>query len=355
MKNKNDKILIITFFFILFAFFVVIAVSDGGNRSERENRYLERRPSVSVETLLDGSYFRSLSAFCADNVPLRGTLVNIKALCEYGTMKLENNKIIIGRSRTLIERAELDLERLAEARGNVESLKHYLNTRGITLYSFVLPLSEDGKSDMQPIPYGRRDYSIISEYLIETDADMYYKSDHHLNYSGSLYVYREIAIALGIPIREFPSTVLSESFLGRSYYSSGLPAFSSEMIVSRENDFRVTTQADGNSSFCGFIDYSKLESTDKYSAFFGGNHAQCYAYSDPEKETVIVIKDSYALSVLTFLLDDYNILMLDPRYAKRELPYYLDSFNVKKVIILCSADTFSSNQLRRYITPKIIS
>ena len=78
----------------------------------------------------------------------------------------------------------------------------------------------------------------------------------------------------------------------------------------------LTVEADGRE--IGLYDPAALVTKNKYNYFQGGNHGTVtvtnpHAASD---KTLLLLKDSFANSLLPFLAKDYHkIVMLDERYA----------------------------------------
>ena len=69
-----------------------IALPDRA-RSETENRTLAQRPSLSRETLLNGSFTADMETYFADQFPLRDGWVSLKAEATKLSGKLENNGV----------------------------------------------------------------------------------------------------------------------------------------------------------------------------------------------------------------------------------------------------------------------
>ena len=350
MKNINDRILVYSFFAFIYLFSALLLLSPGGKISERDNRVLTKRPEISISSIASGDFMKQTANFASDNIPLREQMISAKAISEIMMLKFENNKIIFGKDGYLVEKPEYHISEIEKSMFQTDLLKERLHSKDIKMHAFILPFSGDGKSSMLPIRQYTNDYSVLGDYYVSARHCMYYKTDHHLNFTGSETLYGIIADALCIDKRDFDRFLLTDSFLGRSYYTSGIPKKKNEIILSPINDYEISTYIDNEFAYNGFIDYSKLSTQDKYSAFFGGNHAQCYVYNPKNERTLIVIKDSYALSICPFLIKDYNILMLDMRYTKRELSYYIDNYDCSDLIILCGSDSFSSTAYRRFIT-----
>ncbi len=346
MKNNNDKIIVTVFFIIIFSFLLLMLASRGGIFSKRENKMTAKRPEFTSDSLFDGEYFQQLDSFYTDNVPFKDTLAQIKAACEVCMLKLENNGIIV--LDRLVERQELSDTEFEKSAEVLEKFKASAAEGGITLDSFIIPASSEVKGE------GLFLFNDKSQkHGLSLTPQMYYRTDHHLNNDGAYEVYCQIASALSSPVRDKGDFVISENFLGRSYYTSAIPYYPSEMIVTRENDLSVNTYIDGEFAFNGFIDGKYIGTADEYSAFFGSNHAECYAEKEKNRETLLIIKDSYALSVCPYLLDDFNIAMVDARYAKRDIGYYIDKYDCDRIILLCGREHFESPALRTLLSGEI--
>ena len=81
-----------------------IALPDRA-RSETENRTLAQRPSLSRETLLNGSFTAGMETYFADQFPLRDDWTGLKARCELLLGKREFNGVYLC-GDTLIAKVE---------------------------------------------------------------------------------------------------------------------------------------------------------------------------------------------------------------------------------------------------------
>lgn len=91
-----------------------------------------------------------------------------------------------------------------------------------------------------------------------------------------------------------------------------------------------------------FYDTEQLKTRDKYALFFGGNPAQVKISTPTEtNHTLLVLKDSYANSLVSFLAPHYRkIIMVDPRYYYGDLEELIQVENVQEVLYLYNANTF---------------
>ena len=63
--------------------------------SQEENRQLQSFPTLSLKKLTSNEIAEDISAFYADQFPLRNTFVGIKAVTEMVLLKQENNGIMV--------------------------------------------------------------------------------------------------------------------------------------------------------------------------------------------------------------------------------------------------------------------
>ena len=94
-----------------------------------------------------------------------------------------------------------------------------------------------------------------------------------------------------------------------------------------------------------FYETSQLETRDKYAMFFNGNHGKV-VISTPveENRTLLVIKDSYANSLVPFLAPYYRkIVLVDPRYFYDDLEELIQVEDIQEVLYLYNANTFYSD------------
>jgi hypothetical protein len=87
---------------------------------------------------------------------------------------------------------------------------------------------------------------------------------------------------------------------------------------------------------------SNVTKKDKYTVFFNGNHPLIkISTNGSPNNKLLVIKDSYANSLIPFLTQNYDeIYVVDPRYYSDNLKALIDSNNIKNILILYNVNTF---------------
>lgn len=312
--QRNDKILIAlcaSFVLIIGALIFILPQKDF---SEGENRYLTRLEAPSAQSLFSGEYTKKLSAFYSDQFPLRSYATALYSVSEKTLGKREINGVIQYQNHLVARSKEIKVP----------------NT---PIKSFWI----DSK------------YSLFKE---NPDAlSLYYRTDHHRTAKGAYNIYVEICEDLKItpyPEEYFSKQKVCSDFYGTAFQRSCLPkgAVMPDTIelwrYSGDNEVKITVH-DTSKSFEGFYRFEKLEAVDKYAVLLGGNYAHASVYSDAEKPSLLIIKDSFANAVIPFLSLHFNIDLVDPRYATQ--PQIKKVFNEKsyseKIIIAC-AESFKS-------------
>lgn len=361
MKRATDILFLILVCALIFGIGGAIFILPANTFSQRENRPLAQFPTLSLPSLLDGSFFHSLSLFYTDQLPLRDRLGELYSISELTLGKRESNRVLL-RSGTLITRTEGSSEIY---KSNLDAISSFLENREDALffcppetaevYSHILSNSERGLlNEIPPQPN-----ELSEEYLRivrQIGADrLYYRTDHHWTTDGAYEAYRLLCGALGEDAYEkehFDVSVASESFLGSTYRRSSFP--SSMIPPDRINLYRyagddsfTVTDRQKELSTRGFYQPEELGTSDEYRVFLGGNcaHASVTLDGATNRKRMLLVKDSFANSLIPFLALHYDIEMVDPRYADPSLIQKLfenQSFDV--TLILVSKSTLRTDR-----------
>lgn len=107
----------------------------------------------------------------------------------------------------------------------------------------------------------------------------------------------------------------------------------------------VVNYVDEQKKTASFYDTRNLDTRDKYAMFFNGNHGKVIISTPVEENrTLLVIKDSYANSLVPFLAPYYRkIVMVDPRYFYDDLEELIQVEEIQEVLYLYNANTFYSD------------
>ena len=190
-----------------------------------------------------------------------------------------------------------------------------------------------------------------SEY--QAGNQMYYRTDHHWTAYGAYTAYRALAGELGYTPHEKTDYTVTEhpDFYGTTYSSSGFWLTQPDTIEVRDNptnDNSVKTAiTDGETTEQADMFYpAHLEEDDKYPIYLDGNHPYT-VITNPKADSdkkLLVVKDSFAHSLVPFLADHYSeIIMVDLRYYRFPVSELIESEGIDQVLVLYSIDNLATD------------
>jgi len=257
----------------------------------------------------------------------------------------------------------------ASERGKGVSVVTALAGRSIDVLESKLPALFDPKSNQVILStladsMGDEPYiDLLAPLKEKADAgeDVYYRTDHHWTTLGAYYAYQVIAPSLGVdayPLDSFKAENASEEFFGTTWSAAGMKWIkpeplqffryegdelftTEEMVKNKEFNLEENTDSvpylvvkDGG-KLPSLYDTSFLQKKDKYSAFLGGNKALVrVTWNDTPRETLLIVKDSYAHSLAPFLARHFDLLLVDLRYFDGSVSELIEQEGVKKVLFL---------------------
>ena len=363
-KNVNNTVfLVILAAIVLFFSFSYIFVK-AKSFSEDENRMLQTSPRFTFEKLMDGTYTRQLHDYFSDQINLRTLMIELKASVELLMGKNENNGVLLGRDGYLIETdlyTDAQLSYLESNLKRIELLSTALQESGVSSTSALIPRKVDVFKDMLP-PYYSPDrnelaWDLVGDIHVSLTNDLafdgaFYRTDHHWTDEGAYAAYCALSKHLGYSpmLRDtFHPTVLSNEFFGTTYSTSGFFFVGADTISAPAVDKgRYKTEiVDIEYTFDGVYDTDYLAKKDKYSVFLSGNnaHVKIYDTADTGKETLLIIKDSFSHSLAPYLLEHYDLELIDPRYFTGSIEEYIDDNDIDRVLFLFGIDTLASANL----------
>lgn len=364
MKRKIDFITVTACSLVIILLAVMFFVIPDKELSEKENRALQEMPTFSVGNLLSGDYTADLAEYISDQFPARDTFVAAKAYSELLLGKRENNGIIYGKNNTLIAKTEAG-DRLDD---NLSAVKEFENATGTPVYLGILPSTADVFAENLPGSYNTEsNQKIWQQFFSQTESlnltainlydplcekNNYYRTDHHYTTLGAYQTYELLSGALGFEAKSidfFKRDTVSKNFCGTSMRTSAFYlALKDEITLFRydgDNDYTVT--ADGED--ISLYDMSKLNTTDQYAVFLGGNHARVDISSGENKPKLLIIRDSFADSLAPFLALHYDLTLIDLRYYNDNVQQLTLDENFDCVLILQSITEFSTAKNISYL------
>lgn len=361
MKKVSNFLLVVTVCGLLAGMGAATLILPPSIFSQRENRRLAKFPSPSVSSLLDGGFFCGISDYYSDQLPFRDSLGSLHAISEIALGKRESNGVLL-RGNTLISRAEGDaeiykynLDAINTLLSRQERSLFFCPPESVEVYSHLLDGSEQGLLEAIPPQPNKLSEEYLTLVRSKGAYGFYYRTDHHWTTAGAFEAYKLLCGALGDePYSQelFTISSVSESFLGSAYRRSSFPSSlisPDHIILYRYNgDQEFTVKNTGSmTAQQGFYDLEEIGTNDEYRVFLGGNcaHVSITRGEEEGRRRLLLIKDSFANSLIPFLALHYDVEMIDPRYADPSLAKKLcENENFDIILILCSKATLLSER-----------
>ncbi len=338
----KKNIFTIIFSLAVFAMFAGYLFGDEGEFSVTENRYLAKRPSVTLPSLLDGSFMKSFELYTEEQLPLRDGLIRLKALCAELAFKNENNGIAKGKEGHLFEKLVNTDRQLMK---NSAAIENFAKQTDRDIYVCIVPNSYEIQKDYTPAGFpgiSQREqikglYEKLSAYgnvhtvdlydkLIENaDKYIYYRTDHHWTTDGAYLGYRRLCEEMGLtPVDKDSERLKDKRRETEGFYGTYQSKYRGMIGVKPDTltyyDIDVDHYEAGGREYDSLYDTDKLDIYDKYAMFMHGNEGLSVVEAAEDevkgrKDELIIFKDSYANCMIPFLTYEYDrITVIDLRY-----------------------------------------
>lgn len=353
-ESVGNKILLFGTAGILLCGSIGLCAFPAPRLSATENRYLAAFPTFSAKALANGAYTAALDTYATERVPFRGICRHAYAAFELALGRNESHGVILCRDGSLCRRFEVN-EQVYER--NLAALPRLQKSlAGLPFTVAAVPRRIDVQSKLLPAHYDTAREQNIWEKLpagVVTFSDatkdtQWYRTDHHWTTEGAYFAYVRLSRHLGYTpyaANDFTPTTVSQSFLGTSAAAAGFLGITPDTVqlwrYDGDESYRVLR--DGKpAEFAGLYDTDKVNGSDQYSLFLGGNCGilQIDLGEKDARPTLLVIKDSFANSLLPFLARHYRIRAVDPRYCADKL--HSLAAGVDAALLLCGIQSLAS-------------
>ena len=368
-------------------FLVANAVSPDRTFSEVENRNLEQLPAVDFGTpeklfrdgnFFNGQFMRDFETYTTDQFIGRDAWVDLKARTERALGKKENNNVYFADNDTLITRFDQPAaDRVTE---NLNYVNKFVENVDIPVVFSLIPTQAciwadrlpegapnasqtDLMTQAQGAVTGATWADVYTPLMEHKDEDIFYRTDHHWTSLGAYYGYTGLASALGytpVPLSDYTPTVRSTEFYGTVFSSSGVRWVKPDTITTYVPDDGITVVSHTYDSSGNPVEEQRalyvesfLSVKDKYSMFLGGNQSLGVVTNtnNPDGPKLLIIRDSYADSLVPFLTAHYSeIHLIDPRYYHLSVKDYVEQNGIDQALVLYSVPNFVTDGNLFWIT-----
>ncbi len=375
-KNENTSaprkgkmifsILILVFCLLIFGGGLSFVITEDKDFSESENRTLSSLPEISIYSVKDGSFMKAFETYLTDQFVFRDEAIRLKTLADRMMGKTKTGGVYIGKDGYLFSvPTSFDEKKMEDITGKISS---FADSNSGSRVSFMLsPNSSYIYKEKLPARLSLEDQSFriedIENYTIservgfidltevfnakKEEIQLFYKTDHH-------WTTRAANIAFGELMKSwnkaddsvnFNFFTVADGFQGTLSSKSGVTSSCDtiEICVPQNSSYTyVVDYENGEKKAATLFDGSKLKEKNKYEVFTSGNHGIItIRTSAPSKDTLLLIKDSYANCMLPMLTPFFaKIVVFDPRYTKEKLSEITEENTFSHILFLYNLDTF---------------
>ena len=364
---------IITAFILCFSVWCLVAPKQ--TFSENENRALASWPAYSFDTLKDGSYMSGIQTYLSDHFPLRDPFMTLKTKYEMLTGREEINDIYLAKDGYYIEAYKTPKQQqkiitqfqklqdaiTTDAKQNVRVM---LVPTAISTYNAKLPACAPDRGVLRQVDTMNEIYaalpnmqkvdawSALQAAAAEEAGGLYYHTDHHWTTHGAYVGYQAYCGAAGIepiPEADFQQTCVTTDFHGTIFsklHDSTVPGDAITLYENPANQLTVHYTDTGEVTDTLYNrDY--LAQKDKYSMFLNNLHPLVEITNETadSDRQLVLIKDSYANSMVPFLVNHYQkIYVFDTRYYRFGPSSFINEHpEVTDVLLLYNMNTIDTD------------
>lgn len=371
--NKHKGILNLTMAVMLIVFMfgipLLYMLIPDREFSESENRVLSKRPRLSFEEVSSGRFTSGFEKYVSDQIPLRDLWINIKSSSERFIGKKDNNGVYLGKEGYLLQMVtkvnqniiDKNVEGINSFAGANPDVKKYfmLVPNSVRVLEDKLPGFAQPKDQLEYIEDIKKslagDISFIDVYdtlAAKREEYIFYKTDHHWTTHGAYYGYERLGSIMGFKANNlnfYDVQRVTEEFYGTLYSKGGfrnITPDSIELYVPKIDESIEVWYYDTEVKRDSLYNMENLNKKDKYTIFQDGNHSLIRVNTNSSSgKKLLLIKDSYANSLIPFLTDHYSeIYMVDMRFYYEDINELIRNSGIDEVLLLYNANTFFEDE-----------
>lgn len=346
------------------------ALSHQRTYSPVEKRELQTRPEISITKVLDGRFQKKYESYLRDQFPGRDHWVSFQTDMELFMGKNEIHNVYIGKNHYLLEHyteKEFDPQQISK---NLQALEKFVGKakQNADVHVMMVPTKSWVLREKLPAfaPHYKeqRFYDALQQKLEKEDVlisvepvldahkeeEIYYRTDHHWTTLGAWYAYEQYIKAVGGDLQRAQGKkkfrCISKDFYGTTYAKINYARQADKIEIYEPADKLRVVYNMGEKKTKTLYDFSFLKTADQYSVFTGGNQAVLEITGGIKNgKTLLLIKDSFANSILPFLAEDYEkLVVVDLRQLNVSGDRLLEMFSPTDILILYNSAQFAQDK-----------
>ena len=346
------------------------ALSHQRTYSPVEKRELQTRPEISITKVLDGRFQKKYESYLRDQFPGRDHWVSFQTDMELFMGKNEIHNVYIGKNHYLLEHyteKEFDPQQISK---NLQALEKFVGKtkQNADVHVMMVPtkswILREKLPAFAPHYKEQRFYDALQQKLEKEDVlisvepvldahkeeEIYYRTDHHWTTLGAWYAYEQYTKAVGGDLQRAQGKkkfrCISKEFYGTTYAKINYARQADKIEIYEPADKLRVVYNMGEKKTKTLYDVSFLKTADQYSVFTGGNQAVLEITGGIKNgKTLLLIKDSFANSILPFLAEDYEkLVVVDLRQLNVSGDRLLEMFSPTDILILYNSAQFAQDK-----------
>ena len=335
-----------------------------------EKRELQTRPEISITKVLDGRFQKKYESYLRDQFPGRDHWVSFQTDMELFMGKNEIHNVYIGKNHYLLEHyteKEFDPQQISK---NLQALEKFVGKtkQNADVHVMMVPTKSWVLREKLPAfaPHYKEQkfYDALQQKLEKEDVlisvepvldahkeeEIYYRTDHHWTTLGAWYAYEQYTKAVGGDLQRAQGKkkfrCISKDFYGTTYAKINYARQADKIEIYEPADKLRVVYNMGEKKTKTLYDFSFLKTADQYSVFTGGNQAVLEITGGIKNgKTLLLIKDSFANSILPFLAEDYEkLVVVDLRQLNVSGDRLLEMFSPTDILILYNSAQFAQDK-----------
>ncbi|MEQ2418425.1 DHHW family protein [Roseburia faecis] len=335
-----------------------------------EKRELQTRPEISITKVLDGRFQKKYESYLRDQFPGRDHWVSFQTDMELFMGKNEIHNVYIGKNHYLLEhytKKEFDPQQISK---NLQALEKFVGKakQNADVHVMMVPTKSWVLREKLPAfaPHYKEQkfYDALQQKLEKEDVlisvepvldahkeeEIYYRTDHHWTTLGAWYAYEQYTKAVGGDLQRAQGKkkfrCISKDFYGTTYAKINYARQADKIEIYEPADKLRVVYNMGEKKTKTLYDFSFLKTADQYSVFTGGNQAVLEITGGIKNgKTLLLIKDSFANSILPFLAEDYEkLVVVDLRQLNVSGDRLLEMFSPTDILILYNSAQFAQDK-----------
>lgn len=346
------------------------ALSHQRTYSPVEKRELQTRPEISITKVLDGRFQKKYESYLRDQFPGRDHWVSFQTDMELFMGKNEIHNVYIGKNHYLLEHyteKEFDPQQISK---NLQALEKFVgkSKQNADVHVMMVPtkswILREKLPAFAPHYKEQKFYDALQQKLEKEDVlisvepvldahkeeEIYYRTDHHWTTLGAWYAYEQYTKAVGGDLQRAQGKkkfrCISKDFYGTTYAKINYARQADKIEIYEPADKLRVVYNMGEKKTKTLYDFSFLKTADQYSVFTGGNQAVLEITGGIKNgKTLLLIKDSFANSILPFLAEDYEkLVVVDLRQLNVSGDRLLEMFSPTDILILYNSAQFAQDK-----------